>query len=296
MQDFWNLVNNPAHVSVNLLGNDSVDAKEIDGCSVLIIEVPRALRKQRPIYLGPNPLKGTYRRYNEGDYQCSEDEVRRMLADQSEDSADTRVLPHFSLDDLHQQSLDQYRNRFAARASAHPWLEENEQGLLQKLGGWRKDRETGAEGLTVAGLLMFGNEAAITDPAAVPEFHIDYREHQSDEAQERWADRIWADGTWNGNLYQFFARVYPRLVADLKIPFQYQTTPDESMGTTSVQRRDETVVHEAIREALVNCLIHGDYRGQGGIVIDRYPDRLEFSDPGTLLLSFDQLRTLTRNC
>jgi ATP-dependent DNA helicase RecG len=48
--------------------------------------------------------------------------------------------------------------------------------------------------------------------------------------------------------------------------------------------------HEAIQEALVNALIHADYRGQGGIVIDRFPDRLELSNPGTLLVSFEQLR------
>ena len=40
---------------------------------------------------------------------------------------------------------------------------------------------------------------------------------------------------------------------------------------------------------MVNALIHADYAGQGGIVIDRWPDRLEFSNPGTLLISREQL-------
>jgi ATP-dependent DNA helicase RecG len=41
----------------------------------------------------------------------------------------------------------------------------------------------------------------------------------------------------------------------------------------------------------VNSLIHADYRGQGGIVIEKYRDRFEVSNPGTLLLSIDQILT-----
>ncbi len=48
-------------------------------------------------------------------------------------------------------------------------------------------------------------------------------------------------------------------------------------------------MHEALQEALVNALIHADHAGQGGVVIDRYVDRMEFSNPGTLLVSREQL-------
>ncbi|MFN5436932.1 MAG: ATP-binding protein, partial [Planctomyces sp.] len=101
----------------------------------------------------------------------------------------------------------------------------------------------------------------------------------------RWTDRVWPDGTWTANLFQFFERAYPRVVRDLRIPFQLASQQDVSL----FQRHDDTIVHEAIREAFVNALIHADYRGQGGIVIERYRDRLEFSNPGTLLLGIDQI-------
>ena len=48
-------------------------------------------------------------------------------------------------------------------------------------------------------------------------------------------------------------------------------------------------MHEAIQEALVNALIHADFRGMGGIVIDRFGDRFEMSNPGSLLVSMEQL-------
>ena len=36
----------------------------------------------------------------------------------------------------------------------------------------------------------------------------------------------------------------------------------------------------AIRKAVVNALIHADHRGQGGVVIERYADRIDLSNPG----------------
>ncbi|MBF0270444.1 MAG: hypothetical protein HQL98_00020 [Magnetococcales bacterium] len=78
----------------------------------------------------------------------------------------------------------------------------------------------------------------------------------------------------------FRAIASQRLTSDLKLPFQLDTT---------LFRTGETEVHEAIREALVNTLIHADHLGQGGIVVEKHRDRLEFSNPGGLLVSLDQL-------
>jgi ATP-dependent DNA helicase RecG len=71
-----------------------------------------------------------------------------------------------------------------------------------------------------------------------------------------------------------------RLSGDLKMPFQLDR---------ELYRKDDTAVHEALREAVVNALVHADHRGQGGVVIERYPDRIELSNPGSLLVSRVQL-------
>ncbi|MEI6386486.1 MAG: ATP-binding protein [Spirochaetota bacterium] len=55
-----------------------------------------------------------------------------------------------------------------------------------------------------------------------------------------------------------------------------------------LERRDVTPAHEALREAFVNALIHADYRAEGGIVFERYPDRFLLENPGTLLVSLEQ--------
>ena len=81
----WDLLNNRGQVSINLLSNDQVRVVPVGEKSVLVMEIPRANRRQRPVYVGQNPIKGTYRRNFEGDYLCDPEEVGRMLADQSEE-------------------------------------------------------------------------------------------------------------------------------------------------------------------------------------------------------------------
>ncbi len=274
----WNQLNDRNKVSRNLLTEDDVRTVEDDGRQFVVVYVPRASRRDRPVYVGPNPLAGTYRRAEEGDYRCTDEEVRRMLADQADAPSDAQVVEHFGIDDFDAETVKQYRNRFASRDPDHPWLSEDDAGLLAKLGALRRDRATGAEGATVAGLLMFGTFIALRE--ALPSYHVDYRERLSSDPAVRWTDRVVPDGTWESNLFQFYQRVVQRLSADLKIPFQLDR---------ELYRKDDTIVHEAIREAAVNALIHAEHRGQGGVVIERYADRIELSNPGSLLVSREQL-------
>ena len=277
-KDFWNTVNNRGKVSLNLLTDADVSEVEEGGKTILAIRVPEATRYQRHFFLGQNPMGGTYRRNYEGDYVCSDSEVSRMMADASDQPADSTILDRFGMDDIDAESLQQYRQRFASHKPTHPWLSEDDKGMLSKLGGWRCDRVTGVEGVTVAGLLMFGREEAIRE--AVPSYHVDYREKLSDNPDVRWSDRLTLDGTWAGNLYQFYLKTIQRLFVDLKLPFELDS---------DLFRKGETAVHEAIREALVNALIHADHRGQGGVIVEKYRDRFDFSNPGSLLVGLDQL-------
>jgi ATP-dependent DNA helicase RecG len=274
----WDTVNNRGKISLNLLNNDDIQEISTSDSTILALRIPKATRSQRPVFVGQNPLTGTYRRNYEGDYHCTAQEVSRMLSDRSEDPADSQILEHFTLDDLDRPSLQQYRQRFASNKPTHPWLSEDDRGLLQKLGGWRRDRASTQEGLTLAGLLMFGKAEAIQE--VIPQYQIDYRENLTADPQVRWTDRLTLDGTWSGNLFQFYLSVIQRLARDLKLPFQLDS---------ELFRKGETIVHEAIREALVNAIIHADYQGIGGVVIIKYLNRLEFTNPGSLLISIEQL-------
>jgi ATP-dependent DNA helicase RecG len=272
----WDGLNNRGQVNLNLLEPRHVEVLDLGGAALLVIRIPRATRTQRPVYVGTNPLVGTYRRRHEGDYRCVRTEVRRMLADADEMPPDQRILPGFSLDDIDAQSLAQFRQRLRAVKGEHPWIALPDRDFLDRLGGWRRDRSSEAEGLTLAGLLMFGRDQAIRDAHAAPNYFVDYREKLDPEL--RWTDRIYPDGTWEANLFQFFSRVWTKFASGLPIPFQLE----------GAMRRDVTPAHEALREAFVNALIHADYAGAGGVVVERYADRFIIENPGTLLVSLEQ--------
>ena len=273
----WDGLNDRGRVSLNLLEPRHVEIATARDTKLLAIHVPRATRTQRPIHLEGNPFGHTWRRRHEGDYRCTDAEIRRMLADADEVPRDHRILIGFSLDDLDASSLTQYRRRLRlAKGDDHPWVALPDRDLLERLGGWRRDRVEDREGLTLAGILMFGKDLAIRDPEAAPSYFVDYQEKL--DPGTRWSDRIYPDGTWEPNLLQFYTRVWPKLAAGIPSPFRLEGD----------QRRDVTPTHEALREAFVNALIHADYAGAGGIVIERHPDRYELSNPGTLLVSIEQ--------
>jgi len=170
-KDFWSGVHNKNTVNACLLNNNDVQVAKIEEQYVLLFYVPQAAREQRPVHCTRDALGGTYRRNHEGDYQCSQNEVRRMFADADiSQPADSRILRNYSWDDIDIPSLEQYRRLFAIAKPNHPWLALDNLELMKKLGGYRKNRETGEEGFTLAGLLMFGKYDSIRDVSCVPKF------------------------------------------------------------------------------------------------------------------------------
>ena len=77
---------------------------------------------------------------------------------------------------------------------------------------------------------------------------------------------------------QYIFKVYNKLIQDLTIPFKLD----------GVQRIDDTEMHKALREALCNTLSNADYYGTRGIVIKKYKDRIEFSNPGSMRISIEE--------
>ncbi|MDR0381711.1 MAG: putative DNA binding domain-containing protein [Oscillospiraceae bacterium] len=160
VKEFWNLINNRQKVSVNTLTNRHVQIVEILGNRIVVIDVPRADRRDKPVYVGVDPFSGSYRRNGEGDYHCTKDEVRNMMRDQSEISQDTRVLEQLDLDAFDYESVRRYRTRLQNIRPYHVWENLEPTEFLQKLGCIGRD-ENGRLHPTAAGVLMFGYEYEI---------------------------------------------------------------------------------------------------------------------------------------
>ena len=119
IRDFWNTINNPQKVSLNILTDSMVQTQEVDGETIVVIEVPRAERELRPLYVGLDPIKGTFRRNHEGDYHCTRELVSAMFRDAAQVSIDKKVLTYMDKSVFCQDSINDYRILFNAKHPNH---------------------------------------------------------------------------------------------------------------------------------------------------------------------------------
>ena len=265
VKEFWDLVNNPNKASINILSSKDVVIHEVDGDHIISISVPRAERSCRPVYVDGNPLN-TYRRNGEGDYRCTKEEYQAMVRDAAVRTQDMLVLEEMDLSVFDDESVRSYRQRMKLSRPGHVWETLEDEDFLLKIGAVGIGRD-GKKHPTSAGLLMFGHEYDIV--REFPQYFLDYREEY--DPTTRWTDRIVSSsGDWSGNVYDFYFRVYNRLQQDVKVPFKM----DGGL------RVDDTPVHQALREALANCLVNADYYGRQGLVIIRRRGEIVLSNPG----------------
>ncbi|MCM1557197.1 MAG: putative DNA binding domain-containing protein [Anaeroplasma bactoclasticum] len=276
---FWDIINNPKKVSSNLLSDKNVKVEQVDSSYILVIEIPMALYYQKPIYINNNLFDGTYRRNNDGDYHCSRTEIIAMLRDQ-EKAVDYRVLKGVPLreDIFNKGTIHSFREQLKFKKPNHIWNNLSEDEFLKTVGAVGFD-ENNILHPTLFGFLFFGNDYYIT--SYLPEYFLDYQEHLTLDPAIRYTDRFVSDnGEWSGNLFDFFNRVYAKISIDLPLPFELEKN--------SIYRKNETPIHEAIREALANCITNADFSFPRGIVIKRYIDRIIIENPGSLRISVEE--------
>ena len=272
VKEFWDMVNNPNKASVNVLSSKDVVIENVNGNHIVAIQIPRADRMYKPVYVDGNPLN-TYRRNGEGDYKCTGEELRAMYRDASVKTQDMLVLQEMGMDVFNADSLRGYRQRMRLSRPGHVWDTLEDEEFLLKMGA-AGIGEDGEKHPTAAGLLMFGNEYDIV--REYPQYFLDFREVYDDV--HRWTDRfVSSSGDWSGNIFDFFFRAYNKLQLDLKVPFEME----------GPFRVDDTPVHQAVREALANCLVNADYYGRGGLVIIKRRGEITMTNPGNFRIDVD---------
>ncbi|MBR3446951.1 MAG: putative DNA binding domain-containing protein [Oscillospiraceae bacterium] len=270
VREFWDKVNDPNKASVNLLTKQHIRIEKVSGDRIIVIEVPRAPRYQKPVYIDGNAASGTYFRCGEGDHHCTAEELQAMYRDADFRTQDMRVLEQTDCAVFCAESIRSYRDRMKRSRPAHVWESLDDSAFLLKLGA----AGTGTDGEvhpTAAGLLMFGREQEIL--REYPDYSLEYREACGDMQQETESFASSA-GDWSGNVFDFYFHVCGRLQAGLN------ETPET----------DDTPVQKAIREGLANCLVNADYYGSGGVVIVKQPDLITMSNPGAFRVGLDEAR------
>ena len=278
-KDFWDTINNPKKVNINLLSEDDVQTYEVgeNNDVIMVIYVPMAKREQKPVYINNDVFNGTFRRNFEGDYHCTRLQVKTMLRDQTERTMDMEVLDKVPMEDLNYDTIHGYRNSHRSLKEGHPFERLSDHEYLRSIGAATISGDDGELHPTAAGMLMFGDEYNIV--RHFPEYFRDYREEL--DPITRWSDRLQSSsGEWSGNVCDFYFRVYNKIIKDVKVPFKM----------SGGERVDDTPVHKALREALANCLINADYHGLRGVVIRKEPDKLVLANPGYVRTGKKQMR------
>ena len=271
LTDFWNTINS-VKVSTNILVDSDVGICKVRDADIMWINVPQADYKAKPVYINENINKGTFKRNHEGDYHCAVEEIKAMLRDASDSGNDGTLLVNYTMDDIDAASLKSYRIEFEHNNPDHVWNGVDDETFLKNMGGFAVDRKTKRGWLTTAGLLMFGKGLAIRE--RFDNIRMDYLDESNLAPGSRWSDRLTYDGMWENNLYSFMRLVMPKLVSGIKHPFNLQ----------GMARNDDTAIHKAIREAVVNMLIHSDYQITGVLSIVKEDKGYCFSNPGSLKL------------
>ena len=268
-KEFFDTLNSNK-VNRNILTDSDVEIIDYEGLPLMCITVPQADYRQRPIYINGNMMNGAFKRNYEGDYHCTEEDVKAMIRDANDSGNDGILIEHYNIDDIDSTTLNAYRNRFRTANPDHIWNDYDDKDFLLNIGAYIRDRNTRREGLTLAGLLVFGKGLSIRE--RFDNIRMDYLDFTNLEEESRWSDRLTYDGRWENNLYNFFMRVQSKLISDIKRPFSLK----------GMERNDDSLLHKAIREALTNLIIHADYMLTGVLKVEKYDNRFVFSNPGSL--------------
>jgi ATP-dependent DNA helicase RecG len=227
--------------------------------NVLAFKIPPSNKK--PVYFN-NP-KNTFIRTASGDQRATQEEIDAMFRDAAFGTKDSE-LTGFTISDLNDESVDGYRNYLATINPSHTYNRYSKEKVLEKLRVLKEGK------VTVGGLLFFGNQDIIED--YLTDFRIDYFEipgKSVSDANTRYSYRL----PPQPNLFEYYFSIYPRLTKHIDIPF---ATDIHGMA---VEEQPHVV---AIREALVNLLMHTDYFSPQKPRIRVFTDHIEFFNPGAL--------------
>lgn len=277
--EFWNCIHDKQKVSVNLLTNEDVQTFKVSGKSIIEINVPKASYERRPVYINNNKSK-TYIRTDDGDRIADDAQFKYLIVD-SQNDIDSELLQNYDIDDLNLETVNKYRNLLYKNTNNFKYLELSYEELLKNIGVLKKDRQDSKSPyrLTVGGLLFFGKYNSITD--RFKKFQLDYFKKQS-FLDTDWRDRI-SSGDMNYpemNLFSFYNLVIQKI--ELSVPDSYRQEENMTRGS---YRTDLLL---ALKEALVNTLMHAYYDSDKVIKIIDCDDYVSFYNPGEMKVSKEE--------
>jgi predicted HTH transcriptional regulator len=240
---------------------------DIDGKKVLACFIPSS--DVKPVFY--NSLANTFIRTGSGDQRASEFEINALYRDQSFGTMSEKTVEGTSADSLNKSSYNRFREYLKWRNPDLRYNQMSDDEFNRRL------KIVKDEKLTYGGLLFLGKNEEITDTFS--DFRIDYFEIPGisyTDAQVRYTFRI----DEQENLWEYYFVLFQRLKIYANNPL--------TIGEMGIGHEDTKEI-DALREALVNLLIHSDYFSPMKPRIRVFTNRIEFENPGSLPLPVEEL-------
>lgn len=189
-----------------------------------------------------------YDRSGDADIRLTTDhQIANLYLRKQKTFTESKIYKAVAKEDLELDLLEEVRRRANVKHPDHPWVELNDDELLQSANLFVKDYETGARGFNLAAVLLFGKEQVIR--SILPAYKTDALVRVDDV--DRFDDRL--------EVKVNLLRAYPLLEEFCKRNMQDRFFLDKGQA---VSPRDVIV-----RELISNTLIHREY-------VSPYPARI----------------------
>ena len=256
----------------NTIINPTCAKYSIDEHTILAFYIPVSANK--PVYY--NTQSNTYIRRGSADQKATQAEIDAMYRDQTFGTKTSELAVGTSLADLKEKSIREYRDymsRFNVGVSYNR-MELDEFLVKMRI----LDRET--QQCTFAGLLFFGQREAVEKYFA--DFRIDVLEIPGTsytDASSRYTFRLTEDDY--ENLWEAYFECMKRLRKEVDVEFKLNP---EGFG------EELSPGLLAVREALVNMLMHADYFAPACPRVRIFNNHIEYYNPGGLPKPLKELK------
>jgi ATP-dependent DNA helicase RecG len=250
---------------------------DVDHKTVMIAEVPECDFRYRPCFYKPSGLQsGSFLRVGNQSRHMTPYEVFTFMVGRGQPTFDRELVKVASIADLDEKQVQAYLDRIQ-RTRSNIWnrLRLGDKDLTDRLLALDvlgKEHETVHP--TLAGLLVFG----LWPQKYYPSLMISFVKYFGVDAETKGprGERFQDNAQFEGPLPEVIDQAVTRCIANMK-----QATLIEGVLNRMIPEYPE----EALREALVNAVVHRDYSTYvlgSQVRVEMYADRLEIISPGGL--------------
>jgi ATP-dependent DNA helicase RecG len=222
---------------------------EIKGNKIIHVQVPASSQVHKTDGI-------IFDRSSDGDFRVTSPEgIAEIYNRKRAHFTEGKIYPLIRQTDFKEGLLEKVRYLIKDNKSNHPWLGLSDDEFFRTSGLFKRDYQNGAEGFTLASVLLLGKDEVIKD--ILPHYKIDALLKKSDV--DRYDDRV----TIETNLIEAYNQLMEFVVKHLPDKFYLE-------GDTRISLRERI-----FREVIANLIVHREYTNAHAASFTIYKDRVE---------------------